>query len=126
MQKYYKYTFKLNASHCMPQSDPHSHTFSIVLFIKDNSDSFSKYNLVEDRITNYFNKFTNKILNDTPDFKNIVPTIENMATKFFEELSNIINKFESYELIKLELSDNILKKFMVSNKIAIGNCMNII
>lgn len=124
MQRYYKYTFKLNASHNNGGAN-HSHTFNIVLYIKQKTNNFTEYTHVEKKIREYLNGYSLKLLNTCDDFKNINPTIENMSILFFNKLTVIIND-ENFELIKLELSDNILKKFTVSNDIVIGGCMNVV
>lgn len=128
MQAYYKYTFKLNASHSTGGA-VHSHTFNIILYIRAKQDNhFMEYTVIENSITDYLNPFVRTCLNETDTFKNCIPMIENMAEVFFINISRIIDsKYpEYYELMKLEISDNILNKFSVSKNIIIGNCLNVI
>ena len=126
VRRYYKYTFKLNALHDTSGGKPHAHTFFIVLFIcSKKEDVFVEYAVIEQKIQSYLEQFTNTLLNDAKEFHSRNPIIENMGIVFYERIAAIVNS-EEYELEKLEISDNILKKFIVANNITIGNCGNII
>ncbi|MBO5353510.1 MAG: 6-carboxytetrahydropterin synthase [Lachnospiraceae bacterium] len=125
-RRYYKYTFKMNAMHDTAGGKPHAHTFFIVLFIHSKKqDVFVEYAVIENKIQEYLEKFTNTLINDHEEFHAKNPVIENMGMVFFERLSEIISSKE-YELVKLEISDNILKKFVVCSDVVVGNCGNIV
>lgn len=125
-RRYYKYTFKLNAMHDTAGGKPHAHTFFIVLFINSKKqDVFVEYAVIENKIQYYLERFTNTLLNTHEEFEGLNPVIENMGLIFFDRISGIVNS-EEYELIKLEISDNILKKFVVCTDVVIGNCGNIV
>ena len=125
-RRYYKYTFKLNASHDTYGGKPHAHTFYIVLFISSKKENvFVEYAVVERKIEAYLKQFTNTILNDADEFTGVSPTIENMGNVFYGKIAEIVCS-EEYELEKLEISDNILKKFIVAKNINVGNCGNIV
>jgi len=125
-RRYYKYTFKLNASHDTYGGKPHAHTFYIVLFISSKKENvFVEYAVVERKIEAYLKQFTNTILNDADEFAGVSPTIENMGNVFYGKIAEIVYS-EEYELEKLEISDNILKKFIVAKNINVGNCGNIV
>lgn len=126
LRKYYKYTMKLNATHDTAGGKPHSHTFYIVLFIASKQeDVFVEYAVIENAIQEYLERFSNILLNDAEEFWNVSPTIENMGILFFEKIAAMIDS-EEYELEKLEIGDNILKKFIVAKHINVRNCENII
>jgi len=126
VRRYYKYTFKLNALHDTSGGKPHAHTFYIVLFIASKKeDVFVEYAIVEEKIQRYLERFTNTLLNDSKEFRLTNPVIEVMGTVFFKRISAIVNS-EEYELEKLEISDNILKKFIVAKNVTVGNCGNIV
>ncbi len=125
-RRYYKYTFKLNASHDTYGGKPHAHTFYIVLFISSKKENvFLEYAVVESKIETYLEQFTNTLLNEADEFTGLFPTIENMGTVFYEKIAAIVYS-EEYELEKLEISDNILKKFIVAKNVNVGNCGNIV
>ena len=126
VRRYYKYTFKLNALHDTSGGKPHAHTFYIVLFISSKKeDVFVEYAVIEEKIQKYLERFTNTLLNDAKEFRRVNPVIEAMGTIFFKRISAIVNS-EEYELEKLEISDNILKKFIVAKNVTVGNCGNIV
>jgi len=126
MRRYYKYTMKLNATHDTAGGKPHAHTFYIVLFIASKKeDVFVEYALVENKIQKYLEQFSNTLLNKSEEFTKINPTIENMGSVFFNKIATMVDS-EEYELEKLEISDNILKKFIVAKQVNVGNCGNII
>lgn len=126
IRRYYKYTFKLNASHDTYGGKPHAHTFYIVLFISSKKeDVFVEYAVVERKIETYLEQFTNTLLNDADEFAGLSPTIENMGKVFFGKIAAIVYS-EEYELEKLEISDNILKKFIVAKNVNVGKCGNIV
>lgn len=126
VRRYYKYTLKLNASHDTAGGKPHAHTFYIVLFIASKrEDVFVEYAVVENKIQHYLERFSNTLLNAAEEFQTVNPTIENMGSVFFKKIATMVDS-EEYELEKLEISDNILKKFIVAKQVNIGNCGNII
>ena len=126
IRRYYKYTFKLNALHDTSGGKPHAHTLFIVLFIcSKKEDVFVEYAVIEKKIQTYLEQFTNTLLNDAEEFRTLNPVIETMGNVFYKRISRIVNSAE-YELEKLEISDNILKKFIVAKNVNVGNCGNII
>lgn len=126
VRRYYKYTMKLNATHDTAGGKPHSHTFYIVLFIASKrEDVFVEYTVIENSIQDYLERFSNILLNSAEEFWNLSPTIENMGRLFFSRIAAMIDS-EEYELEKLEIGDNILKKFIVAKHVNVGNCGNII
>lgn len=126
VRKYYKYTMKLNATHDTAGGKPHAHTFYIVLFIASRKeDVFVEYAVIENKIQNYLEQFSNTLLNNAEEFQKVNPTIENMGSVFFAKIATMVDS-EEYELEKLEISDNILKKFIVAKQVNVGNCGNII
>lgn len=124
-RRYYKYTLKLNAAHDTAGGKPHAHTFYLVLFIASKqADVFVEYAVIEKKIRNYLEKFSSALINNAEEFQGLNPTIENMGSVFYKKIAEMVDSKE-YELEKLEISDNILKKFIVAKHVNVGNCGNV-
>lgn len=129
----YKYTIKLNASHRNSADSPaHSHTFEISMYINaDKSqdsgvdgvfpnagglyddDEVVMYQKAEDNVKAYFDKYSDKLLNDVPPFTTLNPTLENMADVFYANLTSVIEEL-GYSLYRLEISETPQRKYAVS------------
>lgn len=115
--KGYKYTFRLNASH-FTTSNPesiHSHTFQICIYIQIENKEFIAYDIIENRIKEYLEVYTNVVLNDIPPFDAILPTIENIGDVFFLTISQVMNE-SGFKLTSLEVSDTPQRIYSVNNQ----------
>ena len=112
----YRFTFRMNASHAaLHQSSVHSHTFEITLFLNKGSKPFVTYDKIEALILSYLKTYSNVVLNQTPPFDTLPPTIENMGDEFFLQISEILDRV-GYRLEKLEISENPQRVYSVSKE----------
>lgn len=82
---------------------PHQQAFEIRLFIK--ADIIEQFTLIEDKIHDWLAAYTNTVLNETPPFDELNPTIENMGRVFFNEITDLLSD-TPYQLEKLDISDS--------------------
>lgn len=125
MYNFYKYSFNFNASHSFNNGNIHAHTFRVILYIeaKDEIDvSFYRY---ENLVDNYFASFRGKYLNELAVFKNLVPTLENMALVFYEKINEILIDC-NLDLRKLEIGDDYTTSVSIGEIIITGSNMRII
>lgn len=119
MFKYYIFKYYLNALHSIDEKNitPHNHTFTISLslnpLIGSDTLNFSKIDKV---IIDFLSEYKGKYLNALPLFTNKSPTIENIGELFFTELSTLLSQ-NSQHLIKLDISENPLEVYSVSDRI---------
>ena len=108
----YKYNFRFNAKHnTSPTLNPkssHIHTFEITCYVEQNSYS---YDFVEIQIKNYLLTFKGQYLNEL--FTNL-PTIENIAEKFYFEINQLAQDFK---LLRLELSDKPIQTYIIGEEL---------
>lgn len=104
----YKYNFRFNAKHNTSKDlNPdaiHVHTFEVICYTEQTE---FRYNIVEPKVKEYLKQFTGVYLND---ILSEIPTIENLAEKFFIEINQLSNE---YQLLKLELSDKPTQTYII-------------
>lgn len=117
--KIHRLLYYCNARHSIDDSmeNVHSHTFTIGLYIEDGTkDSLLDINKVNKIINNYLDQYRGILLNEKPAFQYTVPTIEHIGDFFYDELSPILSEL-SYNLIQLDISENPLKIYSVSERL---------
>jgi 6-pyruvoyl tetrahydropterin synthase-like protein len=120
--KAYKLSYYLNAQHSMDnrKDKAHTHTFFISLYIEDLSKKgFVNFAEIADIVNCYIDRFSGKYLNEIPPFQELSPTIENMGSIFYENLKTTLCEHE-YDLIKLDICENPLRIYSISDRIYLG------
>ena len=95
----------------------HQHTFGVYLYVGCRDENKAGMFFDFDSIgKTYFEGFEQKYLNDCEQFKELIPNIENMGDIFFEELTDRL-KGTDYNLYQLDIFDNIMSVYQVSDRI---------
>lgn len=112
----YKFKFYLNASHYIvingKEGQTHPHTWEFMVCILKDTDKFVQFNEFEQALDAYFNQYQNRVLNEIPPFDSIVPTLENMADYFVEDIRSIIREIGG-ELIMMESSETPTRSYIL-------------
>ena len=121
----YRYRFGLYAAHSnITNSDEnaHYHNFTISLYI-DAVNCKDDHNFkVERAVQDWFKPLQGQRLEQTELFWEKETTVEGMGNTFFELLYDMIDKL-GYRLVKLEIYENPIRVYAVSNK-RIDNTVN--
>ena len=113
-----KYRFKvyLNASHSISingqQGNVHPHTWEFGLDILIVRREFMEFNIFENAINGFFDKYQNCTLNDREPFNLIIPTLENITEYFGDQLREVIHKTGG-ELMQLEGSETPTRSYVI-------------
>lgn len=122
MLEYYKYKYYLNALHSFDDQKEHAHvhTFSFVLYIEAvEENKFVSFSEVDKLMQEFFHEYTGVYLNEHPSFLGKNPTIENIGDVFFEILQEQLS-IRSFHLIQLEITENPVRVYTVSDRILFG------
>lgn len=120
--KAYKLSYYLNAQHSMDNNidNIHAHTFTITLYIDDLSRKgfidFAGFNHI---VNTYLGQYAGKYLNETDAFRTVSPTIENMGSEFYEHLKAQLLQ-ENYDLIQIDICENPLRVYSISDRLYLG------
>jgi 6-pyruvoyltetrahydropterin/6-carboxytetrahydropterin synthase len=121
MKYSYKFKFYLNARHYVVmngvQSPIHPHTWEIELMIGVEQDDFIIFTNLEKKIESFLKIYNGKCLNDIEEQEDFDPTLENLGKYLFDNISNLI-KDDNLILMKLEISENPTRTYIVERKIA--------
>ncbi len=125
MLEYYKHKYYFNAEHSpdrnnRPLSDnekKHSHTFQIVLYVGA-SDTAGQHLFgdMDHSVREYLSQYEGGYLNDMPQFSGSGTNIEDIGEVFYEDLKKQM-KDRGFRLYQLEISENPLCVYIVSNRI---------
>lgn len=121
--KVYKLSYYLNAQHSFDyqKNNIHTHTFHICLYIEDlKKDDLINYRTVDQAINHFLKLYSGNYMNDISPFDRLLPSIENIGEVFYEELKLELIKL-GLDLIKLEISENPLRIYSVSDRIYLGS-----
>lgn len=124
----YKMSCKFNAKHSMnnKEEDAHSHTFRVTVYIEKQDSSFAEFNEYENKVKEYLGQFKKQYLNNMKQFKNKLPTLENMCQVFYKDIWHIFFDTNVFNLVKLEVSDSPIKTVALSDIVITGNSDTII
>lgn len=116
----YSVAFKFNASHSIRRGGraAHAHTFLCKLSITKNIEGYHPFYEYEKMLSSYFDNYRSKFINNCEAFQDIVPTLENMAGKFYIDISRILSDQTYYSLRSLELGDSPLNSVIVAETYA--------
>ena len=121
--KAYKLSYYLNAQHSFDdqKNNIHTHTFHICLYLEDlNKEDFIDYHTVDQAVNQFLNLYSGNYMNEIAPFDRLLPSIENIGEVFYEELKSELIKLE-FDLIQLEISENPLRIYSVSDRIYLGS-----
>ncbi len=118
MQKYYKYQYHFNASHATDdtQEHAHMHSFTMELYVSKLQSEQILFFDMDDVVNQYLERYHQKLLNELPPFKAMVPSLENMGDLFFEELYLILRE-KGIALHQLDICENPLRVYQVSTRV---------
>lgn len=114
----YRYKYRINIVHSIKDAAKHPHTVEMVLYCSKKSDEFKGYDFIEKVMEMYFEQYENEYLNEHERFKNIVPTIENIAYEFYIDLKKILD--EEYQLNRLDISEVPYRIYTVTDFLLAG------
>lgn len=124
MLEYYKHKYYFNAEHSpeaadhlqMDEEKRHSHTFQIVLYVgADDTGGQHLFGDMDQNVREYLSQYEGKYLNDMQQF-NGRTNIEDIGEVFYEDLKKKMED-RGFRLYQLEISENPLCVYIVSNRI---------
>ena len=91
----------------------HPHTWEFALDIKFGRSSFVEFKTFENGISEFLERYQNKILNEIEPFDAVLPTIENVTDFFSEEFCRIIYDIGGM-LTSVEASETPTRSYIVN------------
>ncbi|MCR5797977.1 MAG: 6-carboxytetrahydropterin synthase [Eubacterium sp.] len=118
MLRYYVYKYYFNASHSADggKEKMHSHTFQIALYIKQDEEKEYLFGEIDKDIKNYLSRFDGVFLPEIPEFAGTTASLEDIGEKLYDDIFKLLED-KGLWLYQLEIMDNPLRVYMVSNKI---------
>lgn len=112
----YKFKFYLNANHFIyidgVAGMVHPHTWEFEICIMRDSLMFVEFSEFEKAIEKYFAKYQNRVINEVEPFDKIVPTLENMADYFIEDIRKIVREIGG-EVVMMESSETPTRSYLL-------------
>lgn len=119
MLEYYKHKYYFNAGHS-PDGDrekQHSHTFQVVLYVSiGDAEGQHLFGDLEQSVREYLNGYEGRYLNEMDQFRGRGTNIEDIGEVFYTDLLEQM-KEKGFRLYQLEISENPLCVYIISNKI---------
>lgn len=116
----YRLKFYLNARHHIiigdQKSDTHPHTWEFALTILIRRKEFVEFNIFEQKINAYLDKYQDQIINYIEPFDSINPTLENMVDYFAGVFSEIISEIGG-ELLCVEGSEGPSRSYIIDLRV---------
>ena len=116
MIKKYHLKFYLNAAHAVQWEhglgELHHHTWEIQLEIQTNLKNVIPFDVVEEKIESFMNRYQDTTLNDEKPFDTINPTLENVTDVLFKSLTIVLAAAKCH-LAKLTVSENPTRAFSI-------------
>lgn len=113
----YKFSFYLNARHAITINGKlgahHPHTWQIALYVLNVTDHFVMFNQVEKAVDNFMAHLQDQDLNQSEIFKNINPTLENMAELLFEKFQELLSEL-GWLAYTIEISETPTRSYILS------------
>jgi len=113
----YRFKFYLNASHAIfingRLGQAHPHTWEYVLNILLPRNEFVEFNVFEKTIEQFFAKYQNQTMNKVEPFDTLVPTLENMAEYFGDQLYRLIAE-KNGQLTQIECSETPTRSYIIA------------
>ncbi|MDD2295305.1 MAG: 6-carboxytetrahydropterin synthase [Eubacteriales bacterium] len=113
----YRFKFYLNTSHYIQiQGKPgqtHSHTWEISLDMLKVREGFVQFHEIEERIDQFIMPFQDAVLNETPPFDLINPTLENCCEYFKDSFQEILSE-NGWLLLMISMSETPTRAYVIS------------
>lgn len=123
----YSYHVTFNAMHNLVLDDPkrmHAHTFRVGMYVIEKQDEHPVFLNNEKILQNYFKRYRGVRINELPVFKDVIPTLENMGTIFYEDLKAAFAE-NGMELLSLEIGDSPISAYCIGEKLLLGSIFNL-
>ena len=123
----YSYRVTFNAMHNIVINDPakmHAHTFRVGMYAIRRQDRQSDFLNNEKLLQEYFSQYRGIRLNELQKFKDIVPTLEQMAEVFYEDLKNLFSE-NGMELLTLDIGDSPVYTYSIGERLLLGSMYNL-
>lgn len=105
----YKIKSYVNASHAIRWENgagqQHNHTWEIICEITTEDNRMIVFDEIEVLLKEFFFDYSGNFLNDLAPFDKINPTIENVTTHFYRELSEKLMKINA-TLVRIEVGES--------------------
>lgn len=126
-QEAYSYHVTFNAMHNLVLEDPnkmHAHTFRVGMYVIEKQDEHPVFLNNEKILENYFKRYRGIRINELPIFKDVVPTLENMGTIFYEDLKAAFAE-NGMQLLSLEIGDSPISSYCIGENLLLGSIFNL-
>ena len=123
----YSYHVTFNAMHNLVLEDPkkmHAHTFRMGMYVIEKQDEHPVFLNNEKILQNYFKRYRGIRINELPVFKEVIPTLENMGTIFYEDLKVAFAE-NGMQLLSLEIGDSPVSAYCIGEKLLLGSIFNL-
>lgn len=119
MKTFYRFKFYLNARHSVTlegkTSNIHPHTWEVViLFGAETSDTIN-FSRFERSLTEYFQNYEGKYLNELKAFSGINPSMENIGKVLYTDIKELMSG-GSLNFKRLEISENPTRTYILENE----------
>ena len=124
----YWYHVTFNAMHNLVLDNPksmHAHTFRVGLYVTEKQDDHPVFLNNERLLTDYFERYRGIRLNEIHPFVETLPTLENMAEIFYEELKPIFAG-NGMHLVSLEIGDSPISTYCVGERLLLGEVFGLV
>ena len=113
----YRFKFYFNASHAIyllgELGQSHPHTWEIIVNTVKITDSFVRFNEIENMIEPFLSRYQDVSINTVEPFTTTNPTLENICTYFKECIQEMLYE-KGWLLLSIELSETPTRSFVIS------------
>ena len=113
----YRFKFYLNTSHYIQiqgkPGQPHSHTWEISLDMLKVREGFVQFHDIEKGIDDFIMPYQDAVLNETPPFDLINPTLENCCEYFKDGFQEILSD-NGWLLLMISMSETPTRAYVIS------------
>lgn len=113
----YEYKFYLNINHAIfiknKLGQIHPHTWELTMNVLNISNDFIQFDKIEKLMNDVFEKYQDQIINETPPFDKINPTLENVVKHFKDETQDILIP-QKLILLSIEISETPSRSFILN------------
>ncbi|MFI3177297.1 MAG: 6-carboxytetrahydropterin synthase [Eubacteriales bacterium] len=119
----YRFFYRFNAKHTMRPGvieGYHPHSFCISVSVSGDSSDYQTFNQCNALLDEFFKQFVGMDLNTIVGLEGKLPTVENLATFFYDETLSRVEEL-SLRLEEIEFGDNPLSSVLVSDRLFESN-----